>query len=347
LTIGDGLGMSFFKNFGEKYSIPIDKVIELKNELLRLNIFQIEKDYPSISMDGTRWGLSVRFDGKKISSKGHNNYPAMWKQIINAIEDCIKYKYKSSKNMQEVKMTEKIDKINEAVWKAINKTINKFREHPYYFFTESDIHSYFYYALYSTHHEESTDDKERIYCVHREYPTNFRYKKSELLNEGFKKPYDLSWQEGDRGHYDIAILNPKFIKNANSKEDIVNKSVKLLKIRIKDNKDFKELLFAIEFKYVINNSKKFVDEVKMDNKKLFFAKKYGSSIEAVNLVFCNVDFKYKSDLINVIKNANDKILSIFIQSYNNKGGGRALRSIKMNKEDSEIKYGESPKILTK
>jgi len=90
LTIGDGISMAFLKNSGEKYSIPIDKIIELKNKLLRLNIFQIEEDYPSVSMDGTRWKLSVRFDGKKISSGGHNNYPAGWSQIINAIEDCIK-----------------------------------------------------------------------------------------------------------------------------------------------------------------------------------------------------------------------------------------------------------------
>jgi hypothetical protein len=217
-------------------------------------------------------------------------------------------------------MISKNKKINDAVWEAINRTINKFREHPYYFFTESDIHSYFYHSIYSSKYDVLTKDKERIYCIHREYPTNFRYKKSELLNEGFKMPYDLSRKEGDRGNYDIAILNPEFIENANSKEDIVNKSVKLLEIRTKDNKNFKELLFAIEFKYVINNSKNFVDEVKKDNKKLLFAKEYGSSTEAVNLVFCNVDFKYKSDLINVIENASDKILSIFIQSYydNNK-----------------------------
>jgi len=99
LPIDDGLGMPFLKNSGEKFSIPIDKVIELKNTLLRLSIFQIEKDYPSVSMDGARWGLSVRFDGKKISSKGHNNCPAKWSQIIDAIEKCIKYKYKNSENV--------------------------------------------------------------------------------------------------------------------------------------------------------------------------------------------------------------------------------------------------------
>ncbi len=231
------------------------------------------------------------------------------------------------------------NKINDAVWRAINRTINKFRERPYYFFTESDIHSYFYHALYSTNHEELTKYGEQIYCVHREYPTNFRYKKSELLNEDFKEPYDLSMKEGKRGNYDIAVLNPEFIKNANSKQDIVNKSVKLLEIRTKNNKNFvnsKELLFAIEFKYVINNSKKFIDEVKMDNKKLLFAKGFGGAYKAVNLVFCNVNFKYESELIDVIENASDKILSVFIQSYYEEGKKSTPRP-KMNKKEPKIK----------
>ena len=235
-------------------------------------------------------------------------------------------------------MVSKNKEINDAVWRAINKTLNKFREHPDYFFAESDIHSYFYYALYSSNHEELTKDNERIYCVHREYPTNFRYKKSELLNENFKQPYVLKKKEGKRGNYDIVVLKPEFIKNANSKQDIVNKSVKLLEIRTKNNKNFvksKELLFAIEFKYVINNSEKFVDEVKMDNKKLLFAKDFGGAVEAVNLVFCNVDFKYEDGLISVIKNASDKILSVFIQSYYKKREKSTQGPI-MNKKEPKI-----------
>ena len=74
----------------------------------------------------------------------------------------------------------------------------------------------------------------------------------------------------------------------------------------------------------------------MDNKKLLFAKEYGSSAKAVNLVFCNVDFKYKSELINVIKNASDKILSIFIQSYYEEGKKSTPRP-KMNKKEPKIK----------
>ena len=82
-------------------------------------------------------------------------------------------------------MENKINKIESKVWEAINSTINKFREHPYYFFTESDIISYFYYRLYTTNHEQTTRDEKRIYLVHREYPTNFKYDMDKLLNEDF------------------------------------------------------------------------------------------------------------------------------------------------------------------
>ena len=230
--------------------------------------------------------------------------------------------------------------LNDEVWRAINKTINKFREHPYYFFTESDIHSYFYHALYSTQHEVSTTDKKRIYCIHREYPTNFRYNKKKLLDNTISKPCELEGELGSRGHYDMAILDPDFIKNINSEKDIINKNVSLVIKRAQNNKNFtisKELLFAIEFKYVINNSKNFVNEVKMDNKKLLFAKYFGGACEAVNLVFCNVNStKYIEPIITEVKNADKEILSIFIHSYYEGKEKRTPRPI-MNKEDSRMK----------
>jgi len=239
-------------------------------------------------------------------------------------------------------MINKNKKINDAVWIAINKTINKFREHPYYFFTESDIHSYFYCALYSTKHEVRTVDKKKIYCIHREYPTNFRYKKSELLNEDFKKPYKLERQSGSRGHYDMAVLDPDFIKSVNSEKDIINKNVSLVIKRTQNNKYFvnrKELLFAIEIKYLINNSRKFIDEVIMDNKKLLFSIDYGGAVKAVNLVFCNVNStKYTGRIITEVQNADKKILSIFIHSYYKEKKKITPKPI-MNKKESRIKYG--------
>jgi len=249
-------------------------------------------------------------------------------------------------------MIDKNKKINDAVWKAINRTINKFREHPYYFFTESDIHSYFYHALYSSDHTESNLNVGEIdiYCIHREYPTNFRYKKLELLNKNYKKPYDLSWRKGKRGNYDMAVLDPDFIKSANSEKDIINKNISLLIKRVQNNKNFvnnKELLFAIEFKYVINNSRKFINEVIMDNKKLLFAKVSGGAHEAVNLVFCNVDTtKYTGRIISEVRNADKKILSIFTHSYYEDGKKIPLKP-EMNKKEPRIKYGKWLRISIK
>jgi hypothetical protein len=238
-------------------------------------------------------------------------------------------------------MISKNKNLNEAVWKAINKTINKFRERPYYFFTESDIHSYFYHALYSTQYEVSTIDKKRIYCVHREYPTNFRYNKKELLNNTISEPCKLEGILGSRGHYDMAVLDPDFIKNINSEKDIINKNVSLAIKRAQNNKYFvtsKELLFAMEFKYVINNSKNFVDEVKMDNKKLLFAIDFGGVCEAVNLIFCNVNStKYTGRIIKEVQNADKKILSIFIHSYYKKGEKIQPPKLIMNKIEPKIK----------
>lgn len=237
-------------------------------------------------------------------------------------------------------MENKINKIESKVWEAINSTINKFREHPYYFFTESDIISYFYCRLYSTYHEEMTKDKKRVYLIHREYPTNFRYKKPELLNEAFKQPYPLHTKKGRRGNYDLAILDPVFVQNADSEEDIVNRNIGLLEIRTKNNKHFKEskeLLFAFEFKYITNNSKTYINSIKMDNKKLLFAIKEGGAKEAINLIFCNNDYHYLNDLEKTIRETGKEVLSILIQSYfDNKGKKTTLRPL-MNKDEPRIR----------
>jgi hypothetical protein len=209
----------------------------------------------------------------------------------------------------------KKEELEQAVWDAIRKTINKFREQPYYFFTESDIHSYFYYSVYSTKFEVVRGDK-HIYCIHREYPTNFRYYKDDMLKPEYTEPFPLSKRIGRRGNLDIAVLNPEFILNAPSCEDIVNKNVRFLEERVENNLELvkKELLFAIEFKYVINNNKNFIDEILKDNKKLLFVKKWGAK-EAVNLVFCNINGNYIIKAKEETLKAPDDIHAIFIQSY--------------------------------
>ena len=60
---------------------------------------------------------------------------------------------------------------------GIRKTVNKFRERPFIFFTEMDIHAYLYHCLYSSKLEVETRDGIITSCIHKEYPTNFRYSK--------------------------------------------------------------------------------------------------------------------------------------------------------------------------
>lgn len=207
-------------------------------------------------------------------------------------------------------------KIELAVDKAIRKTINKFRENPYYFFTESDIHSYLYSCVFSSKFECVRNGK-RIYLIHREYPTNFRYHKNDLLNPNCLEPIPLDKREGDRGHYDLAVLHPAFVQNASSCDDIVNKNVGLLEKRVKKQSGtYKgELLFAIEFKYIIQKNKQYIKSIKADNKKLHFSKKCGSK-HAINLVFCSIpDSKYIEEVKEEIMNTPSDIHAVFAQSY--------------------------------
>ena len=190
---------------------------------------------------------------------------------------------------------------------GIRKTVNKFRERPFIFFTEMDIHSYLYYCLYSSKFEVETKEGIITSCIHKEYPTNFRYSKKTMKDYGLKKA-------GRRGNYDIAVLNPKFIREFDIK-NVVNKDVRDLEIRSRNKEKFRsELIAAIELKYVINNNKKFIDEIEKDIKKLSIASKY-QSFEAYNLVFCNHEYQYMRELKETVEKANQPIKSILAISY--------------------------------
>jgi len=207
-----------------------------------------------------------------------------------------------------------INKLIDSTWDAVRKTINKFRENPYYFFTESDIHSYFYYCMYNSTFEVKRNNR-RIYLVHREYPTNYRYYKKDLLGKNYevKKPDE---KIGGRGHYDMAVINPDFANAADNINHIINKNINDAKSRYNGNiKNFDgELLFAIEFKYIISNSKNWIEQVKIDNKKLEFALKYGAE-EAINLVFCNNNYHHINDLKNAISSSPPRVKTVLIQTY--------------------------------
>jgi hypothetical protein len=124
--------------------------------------------------------------------------------------------------------------------------------------------------------------------------------------------YGLS-KKGVRGHFDIAILNPQFIQE-HSIANIENKSISGPEARSRNKEKFRnELLTAIELKYVVNNSRKFVDEVKKDNKKLSIGLKY-QSFEAYNLVFCNNEYYYIKELTDSIERADSSIKNILVRS---------------------------------
>ncbi len=87
-----------------------------------------------------------------------------------------------------------------------------FHECPYYFFTERDIHS----LLCDVTNEElrlcgveppKTSDGYEVSLAHHEYPTPFR---CNMKDGKFEKKDSPPFS---RGHYDLVVLNPEFVKN--------------------------------------------------------------------------------------------------------------------------------------
>lgn len=115
------------------------------------------------------------------------------------------------------------EEIEEHVWKAISSTINKFREHPAYFFTESDITSYLYMRLYTSKLAVDVHDR-WIYCVHREYPTNFRFERDGII-EADNVASLVDPTPAQRGNYDLVVLNPNYVRNSRRFAVVVYKSI--------------------------------------------------------------------------------------------------------------------------
>ena len=95
---------------------------------------------------------------------------------------------------------------------TINRLKETFQKHPSYFFTEHDIHS----VLYNVAEEElqlngvateRTRDGHRVLLLHHEYPTPFR---CDMKGYGFTRKNEKPFK---RGHYDLVILNPEFVRN--------------------------------------------------------------------------------------------------------------------------------------
>lgn len=91
---------------------------------------------------------------------------------------------------------------------AIKSLVRRFRNHPYAFYTETDMHCYLYHRLYSGGLENGlyrTAEGYDTILLHKEYPTVARYLRKDdgRLEE--------SVEVGRRGAFDISIWDPRFI----------------------------------------------------------------------------------------------------------------------------------------
>jgi len=196
--------------------------------------------------------------------------------------------------------------VEDLVFDGIRKTINRFREKPFFYFTEADIHSSLLNDMRSGGSGILSKRIKNIEVslVHQEYPTNFRYKKENLLS-GYEEYWgnttlDTKNQHGDRGNFDLVILNDQFVErmiksfsnNQEALDHIINKDIKLTQERMRNLDEFnQEILYAIEVKFLHSfnsRNKAMLDEVIKDNEKLRLAyKNSDKNTRTINLVFCS------------------------------------------------------------
>lgn len=92
---------------------------------------------------------------------------------------------------------------------AIKSLVRRFRNHPYAFYTETDMHCYLYHRLYAgglLNGLYRTVDGHDTILIHKEYPTVARY---ERRTDG---TLEESQQGRRRGRFDISIWDPQFIR---------------------------------------------------------------------------------------------------------------------------------------
>lgn len=234
--------------------------------------------------------------------------------------------------------------LNEAVFNGIRKTINRFREQPFHYFTEADIHASLSKDIMEGHSnlfivgkqlKNRSNVKVPVSLIHHEYPTNFRYECTKLKGSGYSDGEmhltDINGTHGDRGNFDLVVLNQTFIEDVfalhqsdlmDAMKHIINKNKTLTQKRITRE----EIVFAIEVKFIhpFNAGHKRMEaEVKKDNNKLHVAlRTSGYFIMPINLVFCSSDYiqSNKNSIIGNIKDymktqTHDGVCSIFIESY--------------------------------
>lgn len=77
----------FMKKVREERTIYIGDVEKFKKEIIRLKIWDWERDYQpdSLLLDGTNWSVTLRTKGKVYESEGLQTFPENWKKFCQAI----------------------------------------------------------------------------------------------------------------------------------------------------------------------------------------------------------------------------------------------------------------------
>lgn len=173
--------------------------------------------------------------------------------------------------------TSRNDKLlDDDIEKCIKSALEKFLKYPHNFFSESDAHCYLYYYFFrygsnAIKRSYQTRDNMKTVLIHREYPTRFRY-------EYKKKTIRLG--KGSRGHYDLVVLDPAFVKT----HDLSAITAKDYRKLATDQ--FPQLLAAIEFKLIINPlSKNIRSEIEKDFQKLRLAIKHKQAKQGYMIIF--------------------------------------------------------------
>ena len=218
-----------------------------------------------------------------------------------------------------------------AIEGCINSLAEKFLKWPYNFFTESDAHSYLYYYIFRSGPKAlkllyPTNEKGiKTVLIHREYPTSFRYRKNSMQLD----------EAGGRGHYDLVVLNPAFLKK-HSLEQVIAKNYKKCR---KEEKN--QLLAAIEFKLIVSPLSKSVrQEIKKDFTKLSWALDLGQAVNSYMIVFNRV--RPEDGFINQFKSFSEEspeVKGIYVES--SKMGGRHYRVIYTDNWTTRLRYEKS------
>ena len=143
---------------------------------------------------------------------------------------------------------------NPLIDQTIATITNQFHRKPNNFFNEHEFHQYCYHVFYGKKEfskQYTTLDGKKTNILKPEYPSIARFSRKRIIID----------PKGDRAHYDMAILNPEFIRNHDYRT-VRNKSIEYSH----NNPD--NLIAAIEFKYVTSHSKNFHHEIAYDLFKL-------------------------------------------------------------------------------